>query len=386
MAVIGSQQYQSLSQVLLGIVLLLSSAVFGQSEFVIKDVKLFDGEQLIEKTSVHVKDGRIYKIGTNLATNVPQIAGQGKMLLPAFTNAHVHVFSMLGLMQAAKAGVMNLFDMHGVEMAQSGLKRYNDSTLFATLYSAGAAATAPEGHGTQFGFPSPTLTKPEEASAFVTERIQAGADYIKIIVEPWKATLDRPTITALIQASHKQGRKAVVHISTLDDATFVLGEHADGLVHLWWDQKLSEATLRTLAQEEEFFVIPTLLTSIRALKNIRAANPTASYLTDDELLVEVKKLYDAGIPILVGTDPPNVGINYGDDLYEEMALLVRAGIPMLEVLKSATSVPMVQFGIAQKGMIKVGYSADMILVDGDVTKDLNVLKKSKQLFKAGKSL
>jgi len=386
MAVIGSQQYQSLSQVLLGIVLLLSSAVFGQSEFVIKDVKLFDGEQLIEKTSVHVKDGRIYKIGTNLATNVPQIAGQGKMLLPAFTNAHVHVFSMLGLMQAAKAGVMNLFDMHGVEMAQSGLKRYNDSTLFATLYSAGAAATAPEGHGTQFGFPSPTLTKPEEANAFVTERIQAGADYIKIIVEPWKATLDRPTITALIQASHKQGRKAVVHISTLDDATFVLGEHADGLVHLWWDQKLSEATLRTLAQEEEFFVIPTLLTSIRALKNIRAANPTASYLTDDELLVEVKKLYDAGIPILVGTDPPNVGINYGDDLYEEMALLVRAGIPMLEVLKSATSVPMVQFGIAQKGMIKVGYSADMILVDGDVTKDLNVLKKSKQLFKAGKSL
>ena len=51
----------------------------------------------------------------------------------------------------------------------------------ADLYSAGILATAPGGHGTEYGMAIPTLTKPEEAQAWVDARIAEGSDYIKII-------------------------------------------------------------------------------------------------------------------------------------------------------------------------------------------------------------
>ena len=72
----------------------------------------------------------------------------------------------------------------------------------ADLLSAGTLATAPGGHGTQFGMPIPTLTSAEEAEAFVNARVAEGSDYIKIIIEDGSEmgitmpTLDQATVTA----------------------------------------------------------------------------------------------------------------------------------------------------------------------------------------------
>ena len=130
--------------------------------------------------------------------------------------------------------------MHGVEQMQDMMRSYQDSTNYASFFAAGAAATAPDGHGTQFGFPSPTLTQPEEAKKFITDRVNAGADFIKIIVEPWKNTLDHEIVKALIDEAHNQNKKVGVHISKVDDAYHVLNNDADGLVHIWWDKPMEE--------------------------------------------------------------------------------------------------------------------------------------------------
>ena len=72
--------------------------------------------------------------------------------------------------------------------------------------------------------PIPTLTKPEEAQAWVDARIAEGSDYIKIVSEDGSAygreipTLDTATIAALVEAAHRRGKLAVVHISTLQAA------------------------------------------------------------------------------------------------------------------------------------------------------------------------
>jgi len=367
-------------------ILVLLSSIVSAQDFVIKNVTLFDGESIIENTSVKVEDGLITEIGPTVSATTKEIDGTGKFLMPAMINSHVHAWAPTALTEAAKAGVLNLLDMHGVEQFQPMMANTKDSTSYARFYFAGAAATAPGGHGTQYGFPTPTLTKVEEAQGFVADRIAAGASYLKIIVEPWKETLSQDVVKALIDAAHVKEIKAVVHISKEADAQKVLQNGADGLVHIWWDKKMPSETLKELKKSNNFFIMPTMLTSNLILKDIRESAAEGSFLTDEEIAAEVKKVYDAGIPIIAGTDPPNAGINYGTDLHKELVLLSKAGIPALEVLKSATSTPASFFPLGKIGNIKKGYKADLVLLSKSPIQDMAHIATIEKVFKDGKEV
>lgn len=370
------------------LILLLFSVTIGtaQDSFIIKNVKVFDGETVIELTSVKVENGIIVEIAKKIkaSENTEVIDGKGKTLMPALSNAHVHAWAPQSLNEAAKAGVLNVMDMHGVETYQPAMRQLKDSTNYANYYVAGYAATAPEGHGTQFGFPVPTLTKPEDAKQFIADRVNADVDHIKIILEPWKATLGIETVSELIKEAHKAEKIAVVHISRLEDAVNVIENDADGLVHIWWDKELEADKLKELSEEKSFFVIPTLLTTIKVFGTMGSA--AEKFLTKDQLLAEVKKMYEADIPILAGTDPPNIGVNYGSDLYKELELISESGIPIVEVLKAGTSNVTTAFGLKKAGYIKVGFTADLILVEGDVTDNISVLSNAKLIWKNGKKV
>ena len=372
--------------IVFAIVLCIGFVTNAQNSFVIKNIKVFDGESIIESTSVRVVEGKITAVSKALKTSKKDtvIDGKGKTLMPALSNAHVHAWSPLSLKEAANAGVLNVMDMHGMELYQGMMRQLKDSTDYARYYVAGYAATAPGGHGTQFGFEVPTLSKPEDAKQFIADRVKANVDHIKIIVEPWKTTLDKATVAALIKEAHKAEKIAVVHVSKLEDAIIVITNNADGLVHIWWDKVLDTVQLNALAQSKTFFVIPTLLTTLKAFESMGAG--ADQFLTKPQLLAEVKKMYDASIPILAGTDPPNLGINYGTDLYKELDLLLESGMPILEVLKAGTSNVSNAFSIENTGYIKPGFNADFILLEGDVTKDLKVLSVTKVIWKMGKQV
>lgn len=355
---------------------------FAQDSFIVENVRLFDGETVEEQMSVKIENGVVTKVknGT-IKGDFQRIDGTNKTLIPALTNAHVHAWMPNNLSEAAQAGVLNLLDMHGVEMAQGMMRQFKDSTSYANYYAAGSAATAPEGHGTQYGFPAPTLSKPEEAKQFIADRIKANADYIKIIVEPWKPTLSSETAAALIKESHNADKIAVVHVSRLEDAIDVISHDADGLVHIWWDKPILDSKLKSLSEATSFFVIPTLLTTIKIFETM--GDKKNDFLSKAQLLSEVKKLYDAGIPILAGTDPPNAGINYGTDLYAEMQLLVEAGIPIIDAIKGATSLTADAFGMESSGYLRKGYKADMILIEGNPFEDIEAISQVETVWKLG---
>src|SRR5689334_19336137 len=92
------------------------TAVRAQSSFVVRDVRLFDGERVAEHRNVVVRDGVIALVGD---TSVPVPAGalvvngHDRTLLPGFIDSHVHMSDSVeaNLRQSLALGVTTDLDM-----------------------------------------------------------------------------------------------------------------------------------------------------------------------------------------------------------------------------------------------------------------------------------
>jgi imidazolonepropionase-like amidohydrolase len=94
----------------------------------------------------------------------------------------------------------------------------------------------------------------------------------------------------------------------------------------------------------------------------------------------LKAIYDAGVTIIPGTDALA-----GYMLHHELELYARAGIPPAEVLRMATWTSALVMGVDKdRGVIAPGKLADMILVDGDPTKNIQDINKITTVIKGGK--
>lgn len=384
--------------------------------FVIRGVRVFDGETVHEKVDVHVDNGRIVAVGASLAVpdGIDEIEGTGRTLLPGLIDAHVHTWGS-ARQDALRFGVTTMLDMftHPAQLPAARAERESfDATDRADLWSAGYLATAAGGHGTQFGMPVPTPASREGAAAWVAARKAEGSDYVKIVLEDLHTysadrslpTLDRATAKALIDAAHAQGLRAVVHVSALEDARAALEDGADGLVHLFHDAP-ADAAFVALAKERGAFIVPTLAVVAgfsgrpSTLQDDPALRP---WLTAEHrgtlaarfpapaqpehlaaALESTRRLHAAGIVLLAGTDAPNPNTAHGVSMFDELALLVEAGMTPREALAAATAQAADAFGLAERGRIAAGQRADLVLVEGDPTADIAALRAIATIWKNG---
>jgi imidazolonepropionase-like amidohydrolase len=393
--------------------------------FVLRDVRVFDGERVIERATVVVHEGRIAAVGPDAAVppGLPVVDGQGGTLLPGLIDAHVHTWGD-GLAETINFGVTTVLDMFSDPGPHQALRRTRESLsprAHADKFSAGALATAPGGHGTQFGVPVPTLTTPAEAPAWVDARLAEGSDFIKIVYEPRTAeglgppfpSLDRATVAALVAATQARRRLAVVHVSRHGPAEEALAAGADGLVHVHVD-RVAEPALVQLARERGAFVIPALAViagfdptpppagALREPQRFAADPAVRPFLTPDQrrglegapttklvmfrldtALASVRALHEGGVEILAGSDAPNPGTAHGASLHHELELLVRAGLTPVQALRAATSAPARRFGLADRGRIAPGQRADLLLVAGDPTADIRATRAIQRIWKNG---
>jgi imidazolonepropionase-like amidohydrolase len=401
------------------IVLLLATVPLWGDEILFQEVRVFDGTELLPATNVLVRDGKIAEIGEEITSDSAElISGRGKTLLPGFIDCHVHAFFPAQLQQAATFGTTTVLDMMSIpRMAALYRQQQADgkSAGRADFYSAGAAVTVVGGHGTQFGFQVPTLNSAEEADQFVADRMEEGSDYIKIIYDDGAAysmdlpTLDEPMLAAAIKATHDRGKMAVAHIGSREGARLLISLGVDGLVHGFADAPIDDELI-ALAKEKEVFIVPTMVVT----KMMREPPEATAGLLDDpafapfvnpmirtsvrtrfpgsdrfkvnfaHMIEAIGKLHQAGVPILAGTDAPNPGTAHGISLHQELDLLVEAGLTPLEALASTTSVAAQHFQLEDRGHIAVGKIADLVLVDGDPTDDIRVVRKIVNVWKSGK--
>lgn len=384
------------------------------NEFVIRNVRIFDGSRVIQKGGVWVQNGMIKAVGArvNAPSGVRTIDGTGETLLPGLIDSHVHTWGT-ALKDALVFGVTTELDMF-MDYKYAGQVRKEQAEGKdldqADLRSAGTLVTAPKGHGTEYGMAIPTISSPEEAQAFVDARIAEGSDYIKIIYDDGKTygisipTLSKETMAAVIAAAHKRGKLAVAHIGSLQGARDAIGAGADGLMHLFVDAPPDPEFAAFVAQHHAF-VVPTLsvlasIVNTGAGKAIANDPQLAPYISADSAAnlgrsfprksgdfafpqETIRQLKAHHVPILAGTDAPNPGTAQGASMHEELELLVGSGMTPVEALTAATSIPASAFHLADRGQIAAGKRADLLLVKGDPTTDIKATRDIVAVWKLG---
>ena len=98
----------------------------------------------------------------------------------------------------------------------------------------------------------------------------------------------------------------------------------------------------------------------------------------------LRVVWDAGIPVAMGTDAGNIGTLHGPSVFREMALMQEAGLTPLEVLRSA---PVNGAKAARRedklGVIAAGKLADLLILDDDPLRDLQNLSRIYRVIKDG---
>jgi len=393
----------------------MAGAAAPTNSFAVRDVRVFDGESTIARATVVVRDGRIVAVGKRVAipAGLDVIEGKARTLLPGFIDAHVHVFPGAQA-DALRFGVTTELDMFNLSHEFSRWRAQRESVGFvaeADTWSAGTGVTVPGGHPNQW-VPEdmPRLQSVDGTADFIEARVAEGSDYIKLIVEDNAAldagrplpTLSRSQVCASVAAARARGKLAIAHVTTESNARMAIDCGVDGLAHTIVDAPVS-VKLARLAKARNVFVVSTLSllvavpgTSGDALaggyRHLLSASQKGSLgrtnplVHDGQLalaLETLRRLRAAGVTVLGGTDAPAPGTAHGLSLHREVALLVKAGFTPVEALTAVTSAPAQSFRLRDRGKVKPGFLADLLLVEGDPTTDIADTLRIDRIWKNG---
>jgi imidazolonepropionase-like amidohydrolase/ABC-type multidrug transport system permease subunit len=298
----------------------------------------------------------------------------------------------------------------------------------AELFLCGPMFTAPGGHGTEYfdRVPEPyrkqvlaqvvrTPSTPAEAAAQVAALKAAGVDAIKAILEagvPGRAfpRLDTSLLAAIGKAAHEAGLPLAVHTASDRDILDALAAGAASIEHGTFAEPIPASTLArmkesgaalvpTLAVVEAFEALtagrldplsrslvqqvapPGLLDATRAaLAGSGARQITDSFknwkFSSARAMEMTKSAFDAGVPLVTGSDSGNFLLVHGPAIHRELQLWVKAGIPPAEALKAATSGAARLLGAGNRiGLIQPGYDATLVVVEGNPLEDISVTER-----------
>jgi imidazolonepropionase-like amidohydrolase len=412
-----------------------------QRIYAITDVTLIDVESgiAVPGQTVIIVGDRIDKIGAQEKVGIPEgagiINGQGLYLIPGLVDAHVHYFDapVFGRLMIAN-GVLLVRDMG---MPNDYILPLRDElnqgkTLGPEMIATGAILD---------GFPplipsiSLGIKTPEEGRSAVRQQAEAGVDMIKVY-----SLLDRDVFLAIIDEAHKYGLKVVGHIPDsiyLEDAVAaglqssehflgfekviakLLGEpvkliFAGSGSEAGYFQRLGEvnpADLQRVYQRIKasgMTICPTVVT-FKTLTNIdlfkSGTFPHSEYISQSVLdlwtslwaqqtnlpdflwqnwVKMVAGLDNAGVPLMAGTDLMLPGIIPGYSVHEEMLIWQHAGIPTVDILRSATIVPAKFMGLGERlGSISEGKIASFVLIRANPLDDISNAQKIESVFLRG---
>jgi enamidase len=226
----------------------------------------------------------------------------------------------------------------------------------------------------------------EDARAEVLRQARLGVDHIKIFLadmdymHPGTTTrrIAPDVLAAVTECAHENNLRVMVHCQDPAFAKEALDAGADSIEHLFCSgheldplpDGISEAFLKNGA-----FLVPTLAsaeamrTDEKKLRNVRKS---------------IKRLFDDGVKIAVGTDSGTPLISHGGSLHREIELLCGCGLPPMDALMAATSRGAELVGRSDLGLIAPGKRADIIVIEGNPLIDITATRNIRIVMRDGK--
>src|SRR5947209_9856115 len=269
------------------------------------------------------------------------------------------------------------------------------------------------------------ITSADEARALVRRELERRPDFIKV----WfihrqgdDLAAQEAIVKAAGDAAHAAGVRLAVHATELTVAKASLRAGADFLVHSVEDEAVDEEFL-ALAKKNRALYCPTLFVTLGyryALSNTWRPTETERRLADPQILAAMndlrkipnekipervvkgmnqhtipkpsaiplqyqRKVWNAGIPVVMGTDAGNIGTLHGPSVFREMEIMTRAGLTPLQVLRSATSNGAKAMGMeGEIGTLAPGKLADLVILDADPLADAMNLSKVHRVIRDGR--
>lgn len=313
--------------------------------------------------------------------------------------------------------------------------------LEAELFVSGPLFTAEGGHGTEYLKGDWFQRMPESARKVMSEDFvrtpataaeaiaqvdalkQRGVDAIKAVMEAGGPGMlfnrMAPSIlNAIVTAAHERKLPVSVHTGSAQDIADSITAGADSVEHGSPRQAVpadvfEQMKKRGMSYDPTLVVMEDVIafgngrteplerSLVQQVASRKLMEGTRKYLQSQDGLnirhgfakngftIEVSNqnllaAYQHGVTLVTGSDSGNPLTIHGPAVHRELQLWVQAGIPPVAALQGATwnAARLLHAG-DRLGLIKKGYEASLLLVDGDPTKDIGATERISTVFLKG---
>jgi imidazolonepropionase-like amidohydrolase len=334
----------------------------------------------------------------------------GATLLPGLVDAHVHLVASGGPDLAAdvpkteaermlaavvnarrqlEAGVTLVRDLGspGAEAVLVGRAVEAGAIPGPRVVASGPAVTMTGGHIPYLG----RVTDGVEAMrAAVRANLALGAGCIKVVatggvltpgVDPREPAYTQPELDALVDEAHRLGLTVAAHAIGEGGVAAALRAGVDSIEHgMFLDEGAIDLLLETGARLSATFLAPHGILggpSVPGWIKDRA-RPAA-----EAQARSFRAAVSAGVLAVAGTDAGTPDNPHGG-IAREVAFMAEAGLDVLLAVKAATGEAADLLGVADRGVLRQGAAADVLVVGGDVAADLGALQRPLAVFQDGR--
>jgi len=258
----------------------------------------------------------------------------------------------------------------------------------------------------------------------VRETAQRHPDLLKLWVDDMRGTfavkMNPEMYKTIIDEGHANGIRVAAHVYYLDDAKQLVGNGVDILAHGVRDQAVDSDFINSIkargtwyvptlgldestyiyAEHPEWLEEPFLKRALRPALTAQLHDATwrTKVLSDTKTLSatkqalatnmkNVKALFDAGVNIGFGTDSGATPLRIpGFAEHRELKLLTDAGLTPLQAIQTATKNAAALLHLQDRGVIAPGKLADLLVVDGDPSKDISAVDNIVSVWRRGRKV
>lgn len=380
----------------------------------------------IEDGVLIVRDGRIDAVGPTASVIVPpgvtRVDVSGKTIIPGLINAHGHVNNVMDLQSGpefetranverqlglyARAGVTSVFSLGDEPKAAFEVRAGQDTPSLATarLFLAGPVIAADDAATARAKVRENAALKPDFMKIRVDDNLGASK---KMPQEAWEAVIDE---------AHMLDYRVAAHIYYQSDAKALLDRGVDLIAHSIRDEPVSGETaklfldkgvcliptftreLSTYVYESTpaFFTDPFFLGQVdsavidglndpKRQATFRASKAGQTYKAQLPVAMRnMKTLFDAGVPIAMGTDTGPVARFQGYFEHLELEMMVEAGLTPAQALVSATSTAAKCMHVWDRvGALKPGLEADFVVLSKNPLDDVRNTRAIESVWVGG---